>query len=78
MRRRRSRIGRQGGNRMAAVFNLVMATLRVGEIHYNLSTLSQIHSYLGELMCKIQWILKRNVKSDKQELIFTILYPHFF
>ena len=38
MRRRRSRIGRQGGNRMAAVFNLVMATLRVGEIHYNLST----------------------------------------
>ena len=55
MRRRRSRIGRQGGNRMAAVFNLVMATLRVGEIHYNLSTLSQIHSYLGELMCKIQF-----------------------
>ena len=56
MRRRRSRIGRQGGNRMAAVFNLVMATLRVGEIHYNLSTtLSQIHNYLGELMYKIQF-----------------------
>ena len=42
---------------MAAVFNLVMATLRVGEIHYNLSTLSQIHNDEGELMYKIQFFL---------------------
>ena len=74
---------------MAAVFNLVMATLRVGEIHYNLSTLSlsQIHNDEGELMYKIQFSLNfffcdfthyQNVKNDKQKLIFIILYPHFF
>ena len=36
---------------MAAVFNLVMATLRVGEIHYNLSTLSLKYITMKENWC---------------------------